>query len=109
MSGNNPNSILNSRLPQPAIPFLDETGNVSRPWFYFLLSIYNRTGGTTPLPPVNYGPQIQAAITGALLAGIEAAPPSPASVAALAAMLVPPAPAPALSPFLPAYIIPSLL
>lgn len=39
-------------VPQPNIPFLDEYGNVSRAWFYFLLGIFNRTGGGTPTPPV---------------------------------------------------------
>lgn len=55
----NPPSILNASLPQPNVPFLD--GNsVSRPWFYFLLSLFNRTGGLTPIIPVTLQQQINA-------------------------------------------------
>ena len=41
-------------VPQPNISFIDpETGTLSRAWFYFLLGIFNRTGGNTPTPPIS--------------------------------------------------------
>jgi hypothetical protein len=40
-----PFSILLGRFPQPGVPFIDQsTGNVSRAWLYYLLSLYYRTG-----------------------------------------------------------------
>lgn len=53
----NPYSVS---LPQPAVPFLDQTGGVSRQWVYFLLTLMNRTGGTPGIPAGDLLKQIQA-------------------------------------------------
>lgn len=37
-----PNSI---QIPAPTVPFLNPDGSVSKTWFYFLLTLMNRTGG----------------------------------------------------------------
>lgn len=55
----NPPSVLNSAPPQPNIPFLDDDGKtISRPWFYYLMSLFFRTGGTTPIIPATLQQQI---------------------------------------------------
>lgn len=103
----NPNSILNVKVPQPSVPFLDGTGNVSREWFYFLLSLYARTGGPTP-PPVPVIPipdQVQAAFSELAMIDINEAlvPVSfPILMADGMADMMPPA---SLNPFLAAMLV----
>lgn len=38
-------SSTNATIPLPPTPLVDASGNISRPWLYFLLSLFNRTGG----------------------------------------------------------------
>jgi len=37
---------LATTIPIPTTAFLTPEGNVSRPWLYFMLAIFNRTGGS---------------------------------------------------------------
>lgn len=43
-------SIL-SNIPPSNVPFLDSNGNVSTVWWQYLLTLFNRTGGTTGASP----------------------------------------------------------
>lgn len=36
---------LNTRIPQPAVPFVDGSGGLSREWLYYMIALLNRTGG----------------------------------------------------------------
>lgn len=40
-----------SNIPPPNVPFLDDKGNVQMVWWQFLLSQFNRTGGTSGTSP----------------------------------------------------------
>lgn len=47
-------------LPQPQVPLIGPDGNVSRQWFYYFMGIFLRTGGNTPILPVDLKNQINA-------------------------------------------------
>jgi hypothetical protein len=42
----------NSNIPNPGVPFLDKSGRISPVWWAFLLSMFQRTGGTG-VPPAS--------------------------------------------------------
>lgn len=53
----------NTNIPNPGVPFLDQTGRITQVWWAFLLAIFQRTGGGgVPTPPgqVDYTPLIDA-------------------------------------------------
>lgn len=53
----------NSNIPNPGVPFLDQSGRISQVWWAFLLAMFQRTGGSGTPPsttPVDYSPLIDA-------------------------------------------------
>ncbi|CAD6548636.1 hypothetical protein LMG28727_04867 [Paraburkholderia kirstenboschensis] len=55
----------NSNIPNPGVPFLDQSGRITQVWWAFLLAMFQRTGGTgTPTPPaqIDYTPLIDAQV-----------------------------------------------
>lgn len=36
---------IGTTTPIPSTPMVDPSGNITRPWLYFLLALFNRTGG----------------------------------------------------------------
>lgn len=38
-------SNIAAAVPLPPTPLVDASGNISRPWLYFLMALFNRTGG----------------------------------------------------------------
>lgn len=51
-------SILNVTIPQPQVPFLKPNGSISEAWLYYMLGIFARTGGNTPITPATLQSQI---------------------------------------------------
>lgn len=43
----NPVNGLATRIPQPATSFVDANGGISREWLYYMIAIFNRTGGAS--------------------------------------------------------------
>lgn len=41
-------SNLQADIPLINVPFVDDKGNVSEPWFIFLIQLWRRTGGSSP-------------------------------------------------------------
>lgn len=42
----------NANIPNPGVPFLDNSGRITQVWWAFLLAMFQRTGGGgTPTPP----------------------------------------------------------
>jgi len=41
-------SNLQADIPLVNVPFVDDKGNVSEPWFIFLIQLWRRTGGSSP-------------------------------------------------------------
>jgi hypothetical protein len=59
----------NTNIPNPGVPFLDQTGRITQVWWAFLLAIFQRTGGGgTPTPPAqtDFTPLIDAQVPYAL-------------------------------------------
>jgi hypothetical protein len=55
----------NSNIPNPGVPFLDQTGRISQVWWAFLLAMFQRTGGSgtpTPVKQIDYTPLIDAQV-----------------------------------------------
>lgn len=53
----------NSNIPNPGVPFLDQSGRVTQVWWAFLLAMFQRTGGSGAPPPttqIDYTPLIDA-------------------------------------------------
>lgn len=48
-------SNLQANVPLANIPFVGANGCVSEPWFYFLVQLFRRTGGTIPIVPITIG------------------------------------------------------
>jgi hypothetical protein len=42
-----------SNIPDVGAPFVDKNGRLSIVWWQFLLSMFNRTGGSAGVPPVS--------------------------------------------------------
>jgi hypothetical protein len=60
-----PNGSTNTNIPNPGVPFLDQTGRITQVWWAFLLAIFQRTGGGgTPTPPAqtDFTPLIEALV-----------------------------------------------
>ncbi len=51
---------LSISIPQPQIPFLNDSGGLSREWLYYMLSMLNRTGGVKGISSANLEEQVQA-------------------------------------------------
>ena len=106
-----PSNITNASIPQAGIPFLDQGGNVSRPWLYFFLSLFNKTGGNTPVvPSTTLQQQIDALSVEIAMADVEfpPLPPVPPGTGAwIGEMLadVPIVTRPALNPILAALMV----
>jgi hypothetical protein len=43
-------NATNANMPNPGVPFLDGSGRISRVWWAFLLSLFQRSGGVGPAP-----------------------------------------------------------
>lgn len=98
-------SILNVTVPQPGIKFLDQDGEVSRVWYYFLISLFTRTGGNTPIPPSTLQNQVDALFAEATGQDVEF-PPPPSVFSVLAAQaMADDARGPGINPFLAALAV----
>lgn len=56
-------SVNSVSLPQPGIAFLAPDGSVSRQWYYFLIGIFNRTGGSSGAKTLQPSVALPSAIT----------------------------------------------
>lgn len=79
----------NVTLPQPGIAFVGPDGNISREWYYFLLGLLNRTGGSTPIPPSNLQEQIIALFNESAMQDVQFPASPPVLAAFLADMMAP--------------------
>ncbi len=53
-------SPVNITVPQPNVSFIAPDGSISRPWLYYLIGLFYRTGGNTPIIPDDLQNQINA-------------------------------------------------
>lgn len=98
-------TTINASLPQPNIPFLDENGNVSRAWFYFLLSLFYRTGGPTPVIPAVLQKQINALFVQEAMNDVTDDGPPVSTAVLMADLFVDDAFRPLVNPFLAAFVV----
>lgn len=49
---------LTAKMPLPPQRFVGDDGQIQREWYYLLISLYNRTGGTLPIPSSSLQAQI---------------------------------------------------
>jgi hypothetical protein len=63
VEGAHVSNATNSNIPNPGVPFLDQSGRISQVWWAFLLAMFQRTGGTGTPPSdiqIDYTPLIDA-------------------------------------------------
>ena len=112
---------IGATLPQPNVPFLDENGGISRAWFYYMIVLLKRTGGSPGISADALQAEINALQIESAMSGVAPQPPNltfsaadlmappipPQSLpsAALLAMCLSNPPAPTLDPILAALMV----
>jgi hypothetical protein len=112
-------SNMSVTIPQPSVPFVGADGTIARPWLYYMVGIFNRTGGPTGMSSATLqqqiiGLQVEEAMDDVafpaavpvfdVMSGDDSAP-NPVVQTLLALSLVDDAPRASLNPFLASLLV----